>query len=144
MIGVFPSNHTICASAISGRSNNTNNKVGFLIYSVKDINVNSVSTTINGERVILSFGGDKPFTLIEETISVSKELDINLSYGEPDLIIDTVGIINDYEIPTDEDMDLEIEEDNYDDDANPDDNADDDLQDLVILDNEEDLDDSEI
>ena len=52
----------------------------------------------NGERVILSFGGDKSFTLIEETISVGKEMDINLTYGEPDLIIDTVGSINDYEI----------------------------------------------
>ena len=35
-------------------------------------------------------------------------------------------------------------EDNYDDDANPDDDTDDDLQDLVILDDSEDLDDSEI
>ena len=52
----------------------------------------------NGERVILSFGGDKPFTLIEETISVSKNLDINLTYGEPDIIIDTVGSVNEYEI----------------------------------------------
>ena len=54
--------------------------------------------TDNGERVILTFGGDKSFTLIEETVSVGKELDVNLTYGEPDLIIDTVGTIEDYNI----------------------------------------------
>lgn len=52
----------------------------------------------NGERVILTFGGDKSFTLIEETISVGKELDVNLTYGEPDLIIDTIGSVEDYTI----------------------------------------------
>lgn len=52
----------------------------------------------DGERVILTFGGEKPFTLIEETITVSKELDMNLTYGEPGIIIDTVGSIDDYNI----------------------------------------------
>lgn len=50
----------------------------------------------------------------------------------------------DIDIQSEEEMSLDIEEDNYDDDANPDDDADDDLQDLVILDENEDLDDSEI
>ncbi len=52
----------------------------------------------SGERVILTFGGDKSFTLIEETVTVGKELDMNLTYGEPDLIIDTVGSIDDYTV----------------------------------------------
>lgn len=52
----------------------------------------------DGERVILTFGGEKPFTLIEETVTVSKELDMNLTYGEPGIIIDTVGSIDDYNI----------------------------------------------
>ena len=52
----------------------------------------------NGERVILTFGGDKPFTLIEETITVSKELELDLTYGEPGIIIDTVGSIDDSNI----------------------------------------------
>ena len=51
----------------------------------------------------------------------------------------------DYEIvPEDEDFDDETEEDNYDEDANADDDADDDLQDLVILDDSEGLEDSDI
>ena len=52
-------------------------------------------TVNDGERVILSFDGEKPFTLIEETITVSKDIDVNITYGEPDLIIDTVGSIDD-------------------------------------------------
>lgn len=51
-----------------------------------------------GERIILTFGGDKNFTLIEETITVGNELDLNITYGEPDLIIDTVGVVDDYSI----------------------------------------------
>ena len=52
----------------------------------------------DGERVILSFGGDSTFTIVEETISVSKELDMDISSGEPSMITDTVGATSDYEI----------------------------------------------
>ena len=52
----------------------------------------------NGERVILTFAGDKSFTLIEETVDVSKDLEMNLSYGEPDIVIDTIGSVTDYSI----------------------------------------------
>lgn len=51
----------------------------------------------------------------------------------------------DYEIVAeDEDYDEETEEDNYDEDANADDDTDDDLQDLVILDSDEELEDSDM
>ena len=49
----------------------------------------------NGERVILTFLGEKPFTLIEETVNVSKELETINIYGEPELLIDTVGALSD-------------------------------------------------
>ena len=52
----------------------------------------------NGERVILTFGGDKSFTLIEETVSVGNDLDLDITYGEPDIIIDTIGSIDDANI----------------------------------------------
>lgn len=55
-------------------------------------------STNNGERVILTFGGDTSFTIIEETVAVSKDIDTNVVYGEPDIIIDTVGSINEYSI----------------------------------------------
>ena len=49
----------------------------------------------DGERVILTFSGDKGFTLVEETASVEKEFTIIPTYGEPGFVNDTVGAITD-------------------------------------------------
>lgn len=51
--------------------------------------------TEDGERIIMTFSGDKPFILVEETASVSDELTIIPTYGEPYLLIDTVGSLTD-------------------------------------------------
>ena len=48
-----------------------------------------------GERVILSFDGDKPFILVEETVNKEDEFTIIPTYGEPLLIVDTIGCISD-------------------------------------------------
>ncbi|MDD2490146.1 MAG: hypothetical protein PHY26_02715 [Bacilli bacterium] len=48
-----------------------------------------------GERVILTFEGEKPFVLVEETISKEAEWITVPTYGDPALIIDTIGYIND-------------------------------------------------
>lgn len=48
----------------------------------------------DGERVILTFGGDKPFTLVEETISPLSEFTVVPTYGDPYLLIDTVGALS--------------------------------------------------
>ena len=45
----------------------------------------------NGERVILTFSGDKPFTLVEETTMKEDEFTVIPTYGEPYLLIDTVA-----------------------------------------------------
>lgn len=52
----------------------------------------------SGERVILNFDGDSPFMLVEETATVSKELETNIVYGEPYHISDTIGAVTDYSI----------------------------------------------
>ena len=49
----------------------------------------------DGERVILTFAGDKGFTLVEETSTREKEFTIIPTYGEPGLINDTIGAITD-------------------------------------------------
>ena len=46
-----------------------------------------------GERVILTFDGEKPFLLVEETSSVSDEFSIVPTLGEPYLLIDTIGAL---------------------------------------------------
>ncbi len=48
----------------------------------------------NGERIILTFSGDKPFVLIEETVRKSDELEIIPTLGEPMLLVDTIGSLS--------------------------------------------------
>ena len=49
----------------------------------------------DGERVILTFVGDKGFTLVEETATKEKEFTIIPTYGEPGFVNDTIGAITD-------------------------------------------------
>ncbi|MDO4963716.1 MAG: hypothetical protein Q4E75_06465 [bacterium] len=49
-----------------------------------------------GERVILTFSGESPFTVVQENISDDDV--INFVYGDPYLILDTVGSITDYSV----------------------------------------------
>ena len=47
----------------------------------------------DGERVILTFVGDKGFTLVEETATKEQEFTIIPTYGEPGFVNDTIGAI---------------------------------------------------
>lgn len=49
----------------------------------------------DGERLILTFDGDNPFMLIEETVSYEKEHLIVPTYGDLELMASTVAIVND-------------------------------------------------
>ena len=49
----------------------------------------------DGERIIMTFEGEKPFLLVEETTSIEEEFSIIPTYGEPYLLIDTVGALTD-------------------------------------------------
>ena len=52
----------------------------------------------DGERIIMTFDGEKPFLLVEETASIEEEFSIIPTYGEPYLLIDTVGALTDSSI----------------------------------------------
>jgi len=52
----------------------------------------------DGERVIMTFDGEKPFILVEETASVEEEFSIIPTVGEPYLLIDTVAALSDTSI----------------------------------------------
>ena len=52
----------------------------------------------SGERVIMTFDGEKPFLLVEETANVEEEFSIIPTYGEPYLLIDTVAALSDTSI----------------------------------------------
>ncbi len=46
-----------------------------------------------GERVIMTFDGDKPFLLVEETVNVEEELTVIPTYGEPYQLMDSLGVM---------------------------------------------------
>lgn len=52
----------------------------------------------SGERIILTFEGENPFMLVEETASVPGTLETNIVYGDPYLISDTIGAVTDYSV----------------------------------------------
>ena len=52
-------------------------------------------TKTNGERIMLTFQGEKPFILVEETANKEEEFTIIPTYGEPQMLVDTVGAISD-------------------------------------------------
>lgn len=51
-----------------------------------------VSTDV-GERVILTFGGDKSFVLVEEKVMASDEFEVIPVYGDPLIVNDTIGAL---------------------------------------------------
>lgn len=58
---------------------------------------NKVSTS-DGERIILTFEGDNPFMLVQETASVSDTLTTIPMYGSPEIVGDTIGALSDNSI----------------------------------------------
>ena len=52
----------------------------------------------DGERIIMTFEGEKPFLLVEETTSIEDEFSIIPTFGEPDILIDTVGALTESSI----------------------------------------------
>ena len=49
----------------------------------------------NGERIILTFAGEKPFVLVEETASRNEEFEVIPTVGEPTLLMDSIGSLSD-------------------------------------------------
>ena len=52
----------------------------------------------DGERVILTFSGDKPFLLVEETVSAMDEFTVIPTMGEPVMFMDSLGVLSDNSI----------------------------------------------
>lgn len=79
----------------------TTSKIEDIVYPMylpidTQLSGQDVIETSNGERVILTFTGESPFTVVQETLS--DETAINYIYGDPYLILDTVGSITDYSV----------------------------------------------
>jgi len=52
--------------------------------------------TTSGERIILTFSGESAFTIVQETLETTDST--NYIYGDPYLILDTIGAVTDYSV----------------------------------------------
>ena len=66
----------------------------FIPTNTKLTNSEKITTDV-GERIIMTFSGDKPFLLVEETANVMDEFTIIPTYGEPFMFMDTLGVMTD-------------------------------------------------
>ena len=87
----------------NNNNNNTENKptasiedVIYPLYVPENTSLKSkdVIDTEDGERVILTFGGDNSFVLVEETMSASDDFEIIPVYGDPEIINDSIGALS--------------------------------------------------
>lgn len=81
----------------------TNNKIEDIVYPMylptnTYLTAQETVKTSDGERAILTFSGDNSFMLVEETLNIPDTLETYMVYGEPDIILDTVGSITDYSV----------------------------------------------
>ena len=66
----------------------------FIPSNTKLINSEKITTDV-GERIIMTFSGDKPFLLVEETANAMDEFTVIPTYGEPYMFMDTLGVMTD-------------------------------------------------
>ncbi len=82
-------------------TNTTTSKIDQIVYPMylpvdTKLTGQDIVETNNGERVILTFGGESSFTIVQETLADVNST--NYVYGDPYLILDTVGAITDYSV----------------------------------------------
>ena len=99
----YDNDYFLINSNMSGEVSKTMEELDAIAYPMY-IPVNTYLTSQdkvsldNGERVILTFDGDKPFMLVEETINVTDDVDTDIVYGDPYLIGDSIASVTDYSI----------------------------------------------
>jgi len=49
----------------------------------------------DGDRVILTFAGESPFILVEESVNKSEETEVIPVNGDPTILLDSVGALSD-------------------------------------------------
>lgn len=91
----FDLNENMATAAVEEEAT-TVSKIDDVIYpmyipdNTKLTSQDKVNTT-NGERIILTFSGDKPFMFVQETSAREKDFTTIPVSGEPSLLKDTVG-----------------------------------------------------
>ena len=89
------------SSNSTSNSSSTTSKIEDIVYPMyvpvdTQLSGQDVVETVSGERVILTFTGESAFTVVQETVQDTDST--NYVYGDPYLILDTVGAITDYSV----------------------------------------------
>lgn len=93
---IFNIDNNVFSNEDNEKTVNTIDGIVFPMYVPTDTYLTSqdVISVDGGERAILTFNGEKPFTIIQETISNTDILNMNVD-GEPQMIMDTIGVLSD-------------------------------------------------
>ena len=93
---IFNIDNNVFSNEDNEKTVNTIDGIVFPMYVPTDTYLTSqdVISVDGGERAILTFSGEKPFTIIQETISNTDILNTNVD-GEPQMIMDTIGVLSD-------------------------------------------------
>ena len=70
--------------------------VVYPLYLPKDTHLQTKDTveTDNGDRIIMTYTGSKPFMIIEELSKASKEMEVTSIYGEPLILSSAIGALS--------------------------------------------------
>ena len=88
-------NRTTSSNSTSETSKANDSVFPLYLPSNTSLSDKEVINTKAGQRVIMTFSGDNPFILVQETVAPSNNLEIIPTYGEPFMLIDTVGSLTD-------------------------------------------------
>ena len=96
----YDDNYFVLSSNVSSELDETSKTLDSIIYPMYIPNNTQLSgqekvSIEDGERIILTFSGDAPFTIVQETINPTSELLTIPMFGEPYLVTDTVGVLGD-------------------------------------------------
>ena len=95
----YDETYFMVSSNVSNTIDETSQTLDSIIYPMYVPNNTQLSgqeklKTENGERIILTFSGENPFTIVQETVNPTSELLTIPMYGEPQIITDTVGAVS--------------------------------------------------
>ena len=95
----YDDTYFMVSSNVSNTIDETSQTLDSIIYPMYVPNNTQLSgqeklKTENGERIILTFSGENPFTIVQETVTPTSELLTIPMYGEPQIITDTVGAVS--------------------------------------------------
>ena len=95
----YDDNYFVLSSNVSKELDETNSTLDSIVYPMyipenTQLSGQEKVSTETGERVILTFSGESPFTIIQETANPTNELLTIPMYGEPYIITDTVGVLS--------------------------------------------------